>query len=201
MRSRESRDFRPIKWRGLAHVTVPPIGYIKKQFPPKKMSQDGTIAPLPSRRGPVRSRRQGIYWLGTLAYDGPSDYSEPPSWPYGLPEDVAYIKGQLEQGSSTGYLHWQVLFVWKRKVSLGSLQQSFLASGHYELSRSTAADTYVWKEDTRIAGTQFELGAKPIRRNSQQDWDSVWQSASEGRLLDIPAQIRVIKKLNLGLSL
>lgn len=41
-------------------------------------------------------------------------------------------------------------------------------------------------------GTQFELGAQPIRVNSQTDWDRVWVSATLGDLSSIPARIRVV---------
>lgn len=64
-------------------------------------------------------------------------------------------------------------------------------SFHAELSRSEAAASYVWKEDTSVPGTRFELGAKPFRRNSVTDWESVWSSAREGDLLSIPASVRV----------
>lgn len=158
------------------------------------MSIDELSRPLP----PAQSRRrQGIYWLCTIPFgDGRIDA---PSWPYGLPEECAYIKGQLERGESTSYLHWQVLVIFKRKVSMRSLQESFCSGGHYELSRSSAADAYVWKEETRVPDSQFELGQRPFRRNSQQDWDSVWECAVKGRLLDIPASIRVINLLTLDL--
>lgn len=149
---------------------------------------------------PARQRRrQGVYWIATIPFEGTQVFT--PEWPYGLPEPIVYAKGQLERGESTDYLHWQVLFVCGRKVSARFFHESICRTGHYELSRSSAADSYVHKEETRVEGTQFELGSKPIRRNSHEDWDSVWRAAAEGRLLDIPSQIRVIKYLTLDLSL
>jgi len=64
-------------------------------------------------------------------------------------------------------------------------------TGHVELSRSEAADAYVWKEETRIPGTQFELGRKPHQRNNAADWDAIWEAAKSGAVLDIPANVRV----------
>lgn len=64
-------------------------------------------------------------------------------------------------------------------------------TGHVELSRSEAAEAYVWKEETRIAGTQFELGRKPLQRNNANDWDAIWEAAKSGAVLDIPANVRV----------
>ena len=56
---------------------------------------------------------------------------------------------------------------------------------------SAAATEYVWKEDTRVANTQFELGVRPIKRNDPHDWDLIWEMAVAGDLGAIPAQIRV----------
>lgn len=154
---------------------------------------------------PQSARRQGIYWIATIPYEGTWTVGcgdDAPSFPFDLPSTCAYAKGQLECGGTTSYLHWQVIFIWSRKVSLRQLKESFSTSGHYELSRSSSAEDYVWKEDTRIEGSQFEIGARPIRRNSQQDWDQVWDAARSGRILDIPAQIRgKIKNLIFSLSL
>lgn len=60
-----------------------------------------------------------------------------------------------------------------------------------ELSRSDAAEAYVWKEDSRVAGTQFELGSKPQNRNSKQDWDKIHQNAKDGKFDDIPADVLI----------
>jgi len=63
--------------------------------------------------------------------------------------------------------------------------------GHWEQSRSQAARDYVWKEATRVEGTQFEIGAEPRRRNNGADWEAVRSSAIAGDLLAIPADIYV----------
>lgn len=104
------------------------------------------------------------------------------------PPGVEYIKGQLERGelernttdnrlekvtpngkgkSSTrtslfptpqlGYLHWQIVVKFKRKVRLGGVRLLF-GPYHAEPTRSVSAMDYVWKEPTRVEGTQFELG-------------------------------------------
>lgn len=62
---------------------------------------------------------------------------------------------------------------------------------HAELSRSEAAEAYCHKEESRD-GVPFEIGAKPIRRNSRTDWDSVWTAAKSGDLEAIPANVRVV---------
>lgn len=69
--------------------------------------------------------------------------------------------------------------------------RKLLGPWHYELTRSDAANQYCWKEDTRIAGTQFELGKLPIKRNSKTDWDSVFSLARSGNLDEIDKSILV----------
>lgn len=65
-------------------------------------------------------------------------------------------------------------------------------SCHAELSRSSAAIEYVQKEETRVDGTGFEFGSKPISRNSKVEWESVWSAAKSGDLSKIPPHIRVV---------
>jgi len=99
-------------------------------------------------------RRQGCYWLLTIAKG---------QWTPHLPEICSYIKGQAEIGEETAYEHWQVLAITKRKVSLTAIKRGIgtLDNGrsiHGELSYSKASSEYVWKEATRVDGTQFEFG-------------------------------------------
>lgn len=129
------------------------------------------------------SRRQGRYWLLTIPE---RDYSSE-----FLPPSARYLRGQLELGNDTGYRHWQLLVIYSRKVSLRTLKSDFGQSCHAELSRSAAADAYVWKEDTRVDGTQFELGQRTHRPNSKHDWDAIWESAKKGDLESIPSSVRV----------
>lgn len=125
---------------------------------------------------------QGKYWLLTIPRHKFVPY---------LPPDCEYIRGQLEQGESTEYLHWQVIVCFKRKVRLREVKRVFAEETHAELSRSAAATEYVWKEDTRITGTQFELGELPFKRNSRTDWEVVRRKAQEGDLLSIPPDVYV----------
>lgn len=126
------------------------------------------------------ARRQGTIWLATIPSYGFTPW---------LPPGVVYIKGQLETAES-GFVHWQIVFYLSRKGSIRSVRELF-GPYHYELTRSKAAEDYVWKEATRVAGTQFELGGRPMQRNKPADWDQVWLAATEGRITDIPADIRV----------
>lgn len=130
--------------------------------------------------------RQARYWLLTIPADGWQRESVA-----SLPSDLCYVRGQLERGEQTGFLHWQVLASFSRKVSLRHVKSIFGHPSHAEPSRSQAAREYVWKEDTRVDGTQFEYGEFAVRRNNRTDWETVWQRAIDGQYLDIPANIRV----------
>jgi hypothetical protein len=130
----------------------------------------------------MANRRQGIFWILTIPHESFTPYPVP---------NCTWLRGQLECGETTGYLHWQLIVAFASKKSLSGVQACFGQSCHAELSRSEAADSYVWKELTAIPGTQFEFGSKPIRRNSKPDWDSIWDAATSGNLSVIPASIRV----------
>lgn len=107
-----------------------------------------------------------------------------------LPLGVSYLRGQAERGEG-GYEHWQLLAIWPKQVPMGTVKSSFVLSAHCELSRSDASDAYVWKDDTAIPDTRFEMGVRPHRRNVRADWDAVWTSAIAGDILDIEASIRI----------
>lgn len=127
---------------------------------------------------------QGRYWIGTIAVD--SGWTPPTS----LPDSVSWIKGQREVGEG-GFHHWQLYASFSRAVRRTAVKSCFANVGHWELSRSVAAEAYVWKEDTRVSGTQFELGAKPFKRNSAVDWERVLDSAKKGDFSTIPADVQI----------
>ncbi len=129
-------------------------------------------------------RRQGVFWLLTIPEAGMLA-------PQALPPGTQWFRGQLEVGEG-GYRHWQCLVALSTKGSLSTVKSIFGSTCHAELSRSEAAIAYVWKDDTSVAGTRFEFGCQPIRRNQRTDWENVWSSAKSGDLLEIPAQIRVV---------
>lgn len=124
----------------------------------------------------------GRYWLLTIP--------QHEFLPY-LPPTVKYLKGQLEVGADTGYVHWQLLAAFKRTTRLAGVKKVFGDSAHAELSRSAAADAYVHKDDTAIVETRFELGKRATKRNSDTDWDLVLESAKSGQFDAIPSDIMV----------
>nr|QXN75697.1 MAG: replication associated protein [Virus sp.] len=123
---------------------------------------------------------QARFWLLTIPH---ADFT-----PY-LPTNVSHIQGQLELGADTGYLHWQIVVSFPRKLRLRGVKSIFGESCHAEPTRSDAAREYVWKKDTQITGTQFELGKLPFRRGISDDWEDIRNNAKRGKLDDIPADV------------
>lgn len=106
-----------------------------------------------------------------------------------LPDGVGYIKGQLEL-SSSGLLHWQFV-LWTTRKQRASYVRRLFRGAHVEASRSAAASEYVWKDDTRVDGSQFEIGQPPMQRSREKDWEDIWGKAKIGDICGIPADIRV----------
>lgn len=126
---------------------------------------------------------QARYWILTIPKDDYQQHRE-------LPNTIQHIKGQQERGAG-GFHHWQICVAFKRAVRLAAVKTEFGRTCHAEPTRSSAAGEYVWKEDTRIPDTQFELGHMAFKRNSKPDWDKVWDDAKRGKFDEIPANVRV----------
>jgi hypothetical protein len=103
--------------------------------------------------------------------------------------DIIDADGEVQQ-VATGYKHWQFVFHTARKVTLLRAKSYFPDFIHLEFTRSEAAVDYCWKEDTRVEGSQFERGARPVRQQSKVDWEEVWKHAENGCIDKIPAAVR-----------
>lgn len=90
-----------------------------------------------------------------------ADYPEQPVL---VPQGPVWMLGQRELGAG-GFEHWQCVIYYSTPQTLVSVRRSFPGC-HAERTRSSAAVAYVQKEDTRVAGTEFELGERPVNRNS-----------------------------------
>lgn len=106
---------------------------------------------------------QGRHWILTIPHHCYTPF---------LPGPIEFTKGQLELGAG-GFLHWQLVVCSISNVRLAALKKIYGESAHAELTRSAAAEEYVWKEDTAVAGTRFQLGTRPVKRNSKRDWEQV----------------------------
>lgn len=125
---------------------------------------------------------QGRYWILTIRESDFSPYFVSPKW-------LCYAKGQLEEREG-GFRHWQVFFL-TEKVRVSAIKSLF-PTAHIELTRSQAAEEYVWKERTAQANSQFEFGSRPLKRNSKKDWDAVRANAVSGTFENIPSDIFVV---------
>lgn len=74
------------------------------------------------------------------------------------------MRGQEEIGAG-GFHHWQLYLVLFKQQRLSWLRERWPGI-HWEPTRSVAAESYVWKDETAVEGTRFELGNKPFKRNS-----------------------------------
>lgn len=125
---------------------------------------------------------QGCYWIGTI----PDSLGWSP--PSVLPDGINWLRGQQEIGEG-GLRHYQVFVALRRSSRRSHLSR--LLPGHWELTRSRAAEAYVWKESTRVPDSQFELGSRPFNRSSKTDWEAVRTSAKSGDFDSIPADIYI----------
>lgn len=130
---------------------------------------------------PRQTTTKAKYWLATIPHH---------IWVPHLNENVSYCKGQLEIGESTQYLHWQIFFITTTQCRVSSLKKSFGDECHFEATRSAAGEAYVWKEATKVVGTEFELGNRPFKRNSPEDWDRIMDCAKRGNWNGIPAELQ-----------
>lgn len=101
-----------------------------------------------------------------------------------------YIVGQPEVGKKCGTYHYQCAVNFPSPVR-GSYLSSIFKSCHYEIvNHRDAYVRYCQKSDTAV-GEFIELGTKPFQMNSKVCWDNVWQLAKEGKVEEIPANIRI----------
>lgn len=122
----------------------------------------------------------GRYWILTIPHHVYTPF---------LPPQLQFVRGQLERGAS-GFLHWQLVAAFPKNVRLSAVRKLF-GDVHAELTRSDAALDYVWKDDTAVDNTRFQLGDPAVKRNCKRDWDSVWESAKSGRMDDVESSIKI----------
>jgi len=125
---------------------------------------------------------QGRFWILTIPHHLFAPY---------LPQECSHIRGQLEQGNNTDYLHWQVVCATKKKTTLNGIKKIFGTQIHAELTKGPAANSYVLKDDTAISNTQFTLGELVVNRSQSADWDLVRSSAKSGDFENIPSDIYI----------
>lgn len=121
---------------------------------------------------------QARYWLGTI---NEAHGLFVPDESITRRSDMVWLRGQQERGTVEGRVHWQLFAAFSKKIRLNTIKT--LINGHWEPSRSEAAEAYVWKEESAIEGTRFEFGAKTFNRNNAGDWGRIKDMAKRGELV------------------
>jgi len=122
------------------------------------------------------------FWILTIPHEHYTPY---------LPAELCYVRGQLERSNTTQFLHWQLVARTKDKVRLSAIKKLFGNAAHAEPTKSKAANDYVWKDDTAVPSTRFELGQLPLKRNEPKDWDVILDHAKHQRLDLIPSDVLI----------
>lgn len=107
--------------------------------------EETNTRPVARKRNPSPQAR---YWIGTIN-EGHGEWNPPAQ----LPEGCCWLRGQQERGELEGRLHWQLFAAFNKKIRRTAVQTT-IGCGHWEPTRSEAAEEYVFKEDTAIAGTR-----------------------------------------------
>lgn len=108
---------------------------------------------------------------------------------------ASFMAGQLEQGQS-GTPHFQFVFHCKEKVRFSAVKKAFPQAHIEDVKCPDKAVAYCTKEDTRI-GEIFRFGDIPIRRNSKEDWDFIFNAAKNNQFDLIPPKIQIQHYSNL----
>mgnify|MGYP002213309153 CR=1 FL=1 len=98
--------------------------------------------------------------------------------------------GQLERGEGTGTPHIQFYLNFKNETRLAALKKHCKWAHFQPVRRDNGADVYCMKEDTRVEGP-WSYGTRPVKRDVKTDWKEVWEKAKNGRLEEVPEDIRV----------
>jgi len=125
-----------------------------------------------------QNRTKAIHWILTVPHHHFTPY---------LPPQCTYITGQLERGQE-GFLHWQFVVGFQHQIRLSGVRKIF-GPHHCEPTKTAQAEAYCHKEETRIEGTEFSLGTRPIKRGATTDWSIVLSHVRSGQHDLIPADI------------
>jgi len=123
---------------------------------------------------------QGVYWRATISFEQATLHSWHPGDWFADNEEVRWFKGQQEIGEG-GFHHYQTVFALKKKKRLNAVIKLFdPLHPNVDLTYSTKANDYVWKEDTRVEGTQFEYGVLAFKNGDKTDWAKQMELARAG---------------------
>lgn len=132
---------------------------------------------------------QGRYWILTIPYAEWSVPEDIGAWC--AKKNITWIKGQAEEGEKTDYRHWQVVVCTSKKVRRQTCKDLFGGTAHCELSRSSAANAYCAKEETRIAGSGFDFGEAVFNPADPVSWERIRDKARSGQIEDVDPEIYI----------
>lgn len=139
-----------------------------------------------TRKPSTNTTQRASIWIGT--WNNPPMPAEDTLSSIHRMLTASHTKGQLEKGES-GTPHLQFIINLGIQVRLTALKKHY-PTIHWEATRSKAAEDYVVKEATRLEGP-WELGKKPMNRASAKDWEAIRESAKEGKLDEVPADVYI----------
>lgn len=116
------------------------------------------------------------YWILTIPVN---DWNIPEH----LPDGISYLRGQQERGEG-GFHHWQLVVNFSKRLTLQQAKAFFSSTAHLEESRSAAVDDYVWKDESAVPDTRFEMGVRARKRRGA-DYAAALNDAKHGRLADL----------------
>lgn len=109
---------------------------------------------------------------------------------------LKYMVGQLEIGDKKMTPHFQFCIWTSESVRAAAVHKGFPGCHVEFINNPEAAIAYCRKETGRMAGP-WELGIRPVRRNSKVDWERVHMLARTNQINLIPAQIQIMYYGNL----
>lgn len=134
---------------------------------------------------------QARYWILTINDSDTGESWAPPAALSDSYSNIIWLRGQKEIGANAGREHWQLFVAFKKKCRLSAVKTVFGDRTHAEPSRSEAAEQYVFKDDTAIPDTRFELGAKAFNRASKTDWTLAKKMAKENKIDEVPDDVYI----------
>jgi len=126
---------------------------------------------------------QNRYWILTLSC------AIHPHQPKAIAPCI-WVKGQKEEGAG-GYIHWQFVASFSKPVRRKRVVESFPGAHAEPTISQEGSEAYVFKEDTRIEGTQFEDGTRAVKRNCKHDWEDILLAAKSDSFERIPPDVVV----------
>lgn len=121
------------------------------------------------------------FWIATIPT---ADWQVPDK----LPEGWTWASGQQEIGAG-GFCHWQIVFRTAVAVRRAGAKAKLPRTAYLEATRSAAANAYVQKDASAVAGSRFTLGTLVPPGKNKVDWPLAVRQARAGDWDNINPQL------------